>query len=111
MAGTYRSIDAAAAKKIFDNGAHMIDVRYEDEWHAGHVEGADRITPGTANKHSVGRADTVVAVCRNGNASRRAAKRLAKQGYQVYHLDGGLKAWEAAGLPLVSTNGGRARIV
>lgn len=111
MATKFKSVDAAAARRIVDGGAHVIDVRSEDEFAAGHVEGADRIPVGRISSHSVGRADTVIAVCSNGSRSKRAAKKLAKEGYQVYHLEGGLEAWTAGGLPLVSNTGDRARIL
>ena len=111
MAAVYKSIDAQTAKRVLDSGAHMIDVRSEHDWAAGHVEGSDRIPRGQVNPHSVGRADSVIAVCANGSKSRRTAKRLAKAGYQAYHLDGGLTAWYDAGLPLTSTNGNRPAIV
>ena len=107
MGTKYKSVDATTAKRIFDSGAHMIDVRPEEEWAAGHVDGADRVSPGRVGSHSVGRADTVIVVDLTGSRSKRAAKKLAKEGYQVYHLEGGLKAWQEAGLPLRSTNGER----
>ena len=44
----------------------------------------------------------VVAVCRNGQASEGAAKRLKQAGFEhVYWLDGGIAAWQQAELPLV----------
>lgn len=89
----------------------MVDVRSEAEWAAGHVDGSDRVPTGRISVHSVGRADSVIAVCANGKQSKRAAKKLAKAGYQVYHLEGGLQAWQAAGLPLSSSSGARARVV
>ena len=106
-----KSVDAQTAKRIYDGGAHMIDVRGEAAWAAGHVDGSDRVPPGRVNAHNVGRADSVIAVCRTGSRSKRAARKLAKAGYRVYHLEGGLKAWHAAGLPLASTNGNRPTIV
>ncbi len=111
MAAKFKSVDAATAKVIFDSGAHMIDVRSKDEWAAGHVEGSDRVAAGTMNSKTVGRADAVIMVCRNGSKSKGAAKKLAKEGYRVYHLRGGLQAWRDLGLGLVSSNGGRATIV
>ena len=48
----------------------------------------------------------VVLVCRNGMASADAAKKLKKAGFeQVFWLDGGIAAWQAAGLPLVKGRG------
>jgi len=44
----------------------------------------------------------VVLVCKAGQASGDAAKRLRKAGFErVYVLDGGIAAWQQADLPLV----------
>ena len=52
------------------------------------------------------RQSPVVLVCRTGNASSNAAKVLKKAGFeQVFVLDGGLPAWQAADLPLVKGRG------
>ncbi|HZW02669.1 MAG TPA: rhodanese-like domain-containing protein [Anaerolineaceae bacterium] len=43
----------------------------------------------------------IVLYCRSGNMSTTAAERLVELGYtNLYELDGGFDAWEAAGLPL-----------
>lgn len=43
----------------------------------------------------------IVLYCRTGTMSTQAALTLVQKGYtQVYELDGGMKAWEQAGLPL-----------
>ena len=44
----------------------------------------------------------IVLYCRSGRMSEIAATALAEQGYiNVYELDGGMIAWEEAGLPLI----------
>ncbi len=43
----------------------------------------------------------VVAYCMSGNRSRMAARALARLGFKdVYHLQGGYRAWKDAGLPV-----------
>jgi len=81
----------------------LIDVRRDDEVAQGMIAGAehielDRLDPKTLDL-SDGR--EVVFYCRSGRRSATAAERLAKAiGKPVRHLEGGIKAWQAAGLPL-----------
>ena len=57
---------------------HLLDVREQDEWDAGHIEGAQHIPLGElgARLAEVPREQVVVAVCRSGSRSDRAAKGL-----------------------------------
>ena len=111
MATKFKSVEPGTANVIFQSGAHIIDVRSAPEWAAGHVEGSDRVAAGEVGARTVGRADSVLVVCRDGSKSKRAAKKLAKEGYRVYHLAGGLVAWREIGLPLVATNGARSATI
>jgi hypothetical protein len=50
---------------------------------------------GKGNRHS----HAVYLICRSGDRSKRAADQLAGQGLEnVYVIEGGTQAWEAAGL-------------
>jgi len=92
---------------------HLLDVRETDEWDAGHIEGAQHIPLGDlgARLDEVPRDRTVVAVCRSGSRSDRAAKGLRVSGYAAENLEGGVTAWTRAGLPLVDNAGRAGRVI
>ena len=85
----------------------LLDVREPDEWRAGHVDGSLHIPLGQlpARLPEVPRDRPLVAMCRVGARSGHAAAFLAHHGYEVANLDGGLEAWAAQGLPLVTGEG------
>lgn len=95
------------------SGLHLLDVREQDEWDAGHIEGAQHIPLGElgARLAEVPKEQTVVAVCRSGSRSDRAAKGLRLSGFEAENLDGGVTAWLRAGLPLVAKGGGPGRVI
>ena len=92
---------------------HLLDVREQDEWDAGHIDGAQHIPLGelAARMGEVPRDCTVVAVCRSGSRSDRAARGLRAAGFAAENLDGGVTAWSRAGLPLVGQTGGPGRVI
>jgi rhodanese-related sulfurtransferase len=92
---------------------HLLDVREQDEWDAGHIEGAQHIPLGElgARLAEVPKEQVVVAVCRSGSRSDRAAKGLRLSGFLAENLDGGVTAWSRAGLALVAKGGGPGRVI
>jgi rhodanese-related sulfurtransferase len=94
--------------------AFVLDVREDDEWIAGHIEGARHVpmfeVPPQAG--DVLRPDVpVVVVCKVGARSAQVTAWLVQQGYDAVNLTGGLLAWEHAGRPLVSEDGSAPRVV
>lgn len=85
----------------------VIDVREDDEWEAGHLDGSVHIPlqKATTDLHLVDRSKQVVTVCRTGVRSAVAADLLRDAGVDVDSLDGGLQAWSEAGLPLIGASG------
>jgi rhodanese-related sulfurtransferase len=101
-----------AARRV-DEGAVLLDVREPDEWHAGHAPDAMHV-PLAALAANVDRLDKdqpIVAVCRVGGRSERAASALLQRGYDVVNLAGGMQAWNSAGMPVVTDTGDPGRIV
>ena len=91
----------------------VVDVRYPNEWEAGHIEAAVHI-PGDYvfdRADELDRSRPVVTVCRSGERSAEAAKDLASEGFEVQNLEGGIDAWVAEGLPIRAHDGGPGRVV
>jgi rhodanese-related sulfurtransferase len=92
---------------------HLVDVREDDEWVAGHIEGAQHIPLGELGDR-LGELPTgrsIVAVCRSGGRSAAAVRGLKQLGYTAENLDGGVTAWTKAGLPLVDETGHPGRVI
>lgn len=79
----------------------VLDVREPREYHRGHIPEA-RLHPMVQMMQSgpqVPPETPIVLVCRTGRRSRRVAAKLAQDGYHnVSILQGGMLAWENAGL-------------
>jgi rhodanese-related sulfurtransferase len=97
--------DAARERR----GARLIDVREDDEWRAGHAEGAEHIGKGVIERDIVQKVpdknEELILYCGGGYRSVLAADALQKMGYQrVFSMAGGWKAWLAKGYPTQNEN-------
>jgi rhodanese-related sulfurtransferase len=92
---------------------HLLDVREDDEWQAGHIEGAQHIPLGQLPERlgEVPKEARIVAVCRSGSRSGAAVRGLKQLGYDAENLDGGVTAWARAGLVLVDGAGRPGRVI
>ena len=86
--------------------AQLLDVREDDEWEAGHVEGALHVPMSEVPQRldELPEGETYV-VCRSGGRSARVVAWLAQNGYDAVNVDGGMGAWAEAGRPMVSETG------
>lgn len=87
---------------------YVLDVREDDEWAAGHIEGSTHI----AMSGLLGRVDEVpkdrdvLVVCRTGNRSGQVTAYLRQHGWDnVRNLEGGLVDWVRTGRALVTDSG------
>jgi rhodanese-related sulfurtransferase len=93
----------------------LLDVREDDEWTAGHIEGARHVPMFQVPQH-VSYADdlsadvSIVVVCKMGGRSAQVTAWLNQQGYRAANLDGGMLAWASAGRPMVSEDGRPPRV-
>ena len=94
------------AQTLVESGdVEVIDVRTPEEYAEGHIEGAtlvDFYEPDFADRIAeLDRGQEYVVYCRSGNRSSQATAIMAEQGFAVVNdVDGGIVAWEAAGLPV-----------
>jgi len=89
------------------DGAALLDVREDDEWAAGHIDGAVHVplSDVPARLADLPEGDPLYVVCRSGNRSGRAAAWLAYQGIDAVNVAGGMKAWASAGKPMAADPG------
>ena len=75
----------------------LIDVRTRDEFKAGTLPGATNIDFFSPSfREQFGKLDKskeYFLFCRSGNRSGQACKLLAREGYKVHNLAGGIGAW------------------
>jgi rhodanese-related sulfurtransferase len=88
------------------DNALVVDLRPMADFEKGHIPGSKNVQVSQfdpENKQlAAAKGLPVVVVCKSGQASAAAARRLKKAGFErVYVLDGGLPAWQQADLPLV----------
>ena len=92
---------------------HIVDVREAFEWKAGHIEDAQHIPMREIPLRLDDFPDDrlLVAVCRSGSRSGEVTRFLSDKGFDVENLNGGMKAWMRAGLPVVRADGGPGKVV
>lgn len=83
----------------------LVDVRTQAEYDDGHLFRS--INANVLDKsflriahEEIDSLYPVAVYCKSGNRSSDAAAQLAKAGYKVYNLKGGLQAWRKAGKPV-----------
>lgn len=96
---------AQATQRINREDAQVIDVREQAEWANGRIAGSRHIPAGQIEQR-IGELEKfkdkpLIVVCASGMRSASTCSALRKAGFsQVFALDGGIGAWEQAGLPL-----------
>lgn len=94
------------------DGLPVLDVREDDEWAAGHIDGAVHIPLAELPARLADvPSDQTLVVCKAGGRSARAVAYLHQQGYDVVNLAGGMLDWEAAGRPMVSETDEPAQVI
>jgi rhodanese-related sulfurtransferase len=91
----------------------LLDVREQQEWDAGHIEGSVHIPMGElgARQEELPSDRPIVAVCRSGNRSAAVTQALTRAGYEAHNLVGGVAEWKGQRLPLVDADGAPGAVV
>lgn len=99
-----KSIDVSTAASLKDNDAVVfIDVREQWEYDEGHIPGITLIPMSELESRlaEIPTDKTVVLTCRSGNRSGQMHAYLEDQGFDnTINMEGGILAWEAAGLTI-----------
>ena len=98
-AESYRQISQETAREMMnaDDGHIIIDVRRQDEYDTGHIEGAICIpneSIDTEQPPELPDLDQIILVyCRSGRRSKEAAQKLYDMGYTNVYEFGGIIDW------------------
>ncbi|MEM1200785.1 MAG: rhodanese family protein [Pseudomonadota bacterium] len=97
-------VDAKTLKQwLDDDRAVLIDIREADEHAREHIPGARLVPLSSFNASDFASEQGKVGVfhCQSGARTEEATARILRAGFdEVYHLQGGLTGWKAAGLPV-----------
>lgn len=92
------------AKIMCDNNeAIIIDLRGEDSYKKEHIVGAENIPSDTLNAGNLpDRGKKLIVHCNRGGRAGRFCNALMREDsdIDIYHLEGGIEAWKAAGLSI-----------
>ncbi|WP_114853582.1 rhodanese-like domain-containing protein [Brachybacterium sp. YJGR34] len=83
--------------------AHLIDVREQNEWDAGHAPSAQHLPASTLleNLEKLPEDDQdLYIVCRTGGRSAQVAQWLNHNGFDAINVAGGMDLWFESGLPV-----------
>jgi len=85
----------------------VLDVREDDEWTAGRIDGAVHIPLGELDRRvsELDRTRPVVTVCRSGGRAGKAAELLRAAGVNAEVMDGGMTQWVRDELPFSTPDG------
>ena len=103
-------------RKLSENGLQVLDVREDDEWDEGHIQGAHWMSytslapqldiPAQIDNLAVGLDQQLAVTCATGKRSSTAVSMLLRHGYKhLYNVTGGMEAWEKAGFEMLDGTG------
>jgi rhodanese-related sulfurtransferase len=110
--GYFIDVPVAYAKDMIDNKKYdlLIDVRTQEEWDTGYIEGAILIVHDTILANTdllpTNKSAVIIVYCKLGGRGSIAAQTLEDLGYvNVINIGGGITAWNASGYEIAGTSG------
>lgn len=99
------SVDETQQRMTANPAVKLIDVREDNEWDAGHAQGATHLGKGIIERdietQVPDKSTELILYCGGGFRSALAADVLQEMGYaNVYSMAGGWKAWKDSGAPI-----------
>ena len=111
-ASTLQTVKVNQVSALQSRGVLLLDVREVDEYTEMHAPGSTLIPLGQLQQRLSEIADyknlPVAVICRSGNRSAEAIKLLERAGFSAAaNVEGGMNAWQKAGLPVLSGKAAR----
>jgi len=114
MSEKVAELEPQEVRALLEGGeAVLIDVREPDEYAVERIHGALLYPMSTfdATRLPLDESRRVVFQCASGRRSLDAGYKRLATGQPAAHMAGGIKAWKAAGLPVVHIEPGTGRII
>lgn len=99
----WHDAEPAAAVRLMNSGAQLIDLRGHDAYRAGHIVNARHLPLDelATKADKLDKQTPVIVYCDSGISSARAADQLVRLGFvDVWQLRGGLAAWKRENMPV-----------
>jgi rhodanese-related sulfurtransferase len=106
-AAPHKDVTPDEAQKLIESNKDLvvIDVRTPEEFKAGHIAGAKNVSLLDADfdqKIKEYQGKPILLHCASGSRSARALTKMADLRVpEIYHMNGGMKAWQSAGKAVV----------
>lgn len=99
-----KKISPQDAQRLLTDGAVLIDIRAANEYARKHIPGAQCVPVDVLTQQHIEEGKTVIFTCMSGMRTQSNQNKLAQASQsctETYILEGGLTAWEKAGLNIV----------
>jgi rhodanese-related sulfurtransferase len=94
-----------ALDMVQSGAAYGIDVREIEEWDAGHFYMFKLNPLSTFDNEGLPTDKPIIFICRSGKRSGQACDAVEPSGRKVFNMEGGMLAWQTAGLPMSAKHG------